>query len=132
MCAVLIERLGVIRINWARDDPRQHAAFKALNAHTSSDAEVRALRNQLQPDEPASFVITDARGNPDTWGRVPRTFIRFARNRFLPPELQDRWIAEADRLTPGNPFDVHTVDVPHFAPRSQEVVDILHGLATRS
>ncbi|TDE52779.1 alpha/beta fold hydrolase [Nonomuraea mesophila] len=127
----MIERLGVIRINWAGDDPGQHAAFKALNAHTASDAEVRALRNQLQPDEPAGFVVTDARGNPGTWGRVPRTYIRFAQNRFLPPELQDRWIAEADRLTPGNTFDVHTVNVPHFAPRSQEVVDILHDLAAR-
>ncbi|NBE98444.1 hypothetical protein FE391_32725 [Nonomuraea sp. KC401] len=60
--------------------------------------------------------------------RTPRTCIHSAQNRFLPPELQDRWIAEADRLTPGNTFDVRTVNVRTSRRAPEEIVDILRSL----
>jgi hypothetical protein len=43
---------------------------------------------------------------------------------------QDRMIAEADRLTPHNRFDVHTLDAPHAATSAQfrQIVDILDRL----
>lgn len=36
-------------------------------------------------------------------------------------------IAEADRLTPTNPFEVHTLDASHLAPitRAPEIADTL-------
>lgn len=45
--------------------------------------------------------------------------------------MQDRLIAEADALTPGNPYDVHTLDTSHagFLYRADEVAAILDGLA---
>jgi len=40
-------------------------------------------------------------------------------------------IADADDLTPGNPFDVHTLDAGHFAPisRAPQLADILTAAA---
>ncbi|WP_216209687.1 alpha/beta hydrolase [Amycolatopsis aidingensis] len=123
--------LGVSRINWNSPDPRAQAAFKELNAHTYTDAESRAMHQLLQPDEPNSIPASDARGEALTWGRVPRTYIRLSEDRFLTPAMQDQWIAEADRLTPDNRFEVHTVDSPHFLPRDQKLVSILDELGRR-
>jgi hypothetical protein len=44
--------------------------------------------------------------------------------------MQDRLIAEADALTPGNPYDVHTLDTSHagFLFRAAEAAAILDKL----
>lgn len=43
-------------------------------------------------------------------------------------------IAEADTLTPANPFDVHTLNTSHLAPitRAGDIAGILAGLTTPS
>ncbi|MEV4394845.1 hypothetical protein [Nonomuraea sp. NPDC049607] len=45
--------------------------------------------------------------------------------------MQDRLIAEADALTPGNPYDVHTLDASHegFVFRADEVAALLDRAA---
>ncbi|PSK83068.1 alpha/beta hydrolase family protein [Murinocardiopsis flavida] len=125
------DQQGVSRMNWRSADPRFEEAFRRLNAHTSSIEQSRALHQMVQPDEPTAVTVADARGHADTWGTVPRSYIRLTEDRFLPPVMQDRFIAEADRLTPDNPFDVHSVASPHFLPQSQELVAILDGLGER-
>ncbi len=52
-------------------------------------------------------------------GRIPRAYVRKGRDHALLPAPQDRWIAEADALTPGNPTTVHRMDSSHSAPLSQ-------------
>jgi hypothetical protein len=49
---------------------------------------------------------------------------------MIPLALQDRMITEADRLTPHNRFDVHTVDAGHAATAEQfrRIAEILHRL----
>ncbi|NVK78958.1 hypothetical protein [Streptomyces morookaense] len=44
--------------------------------------------------------------------------------------MQDRMIAEADALTPENPFQIHTVDTGHMGIqlRPREVAGILDAL----
>ncbi|MET9486637.1 hypothetical protein [Nocardia sp. NPDC006630] len=46
--------------------------------------------------------------------------------------MQDKMIAEADALTPGNRFDVQTVDTSHTGVRlhGKEVAEILDRLVT--
>ncbi|MDA0567021.1 alpha/beta hydrolase [Streptomonospora sp. S1-112] len=119
---------GVARVNWRSADPAHEAAFRAANAHTWTPAQSRAMHQMLQPDEPGSITTADARGHAETWGRIPRTYVRLTQDRLLPPELQDQWIAEADRLTPDNPFDVHSIASPHFLARDPELVDVLDRL----
>jgi pimeloyl-ACP methyl ester carboxylesterase len=127
------EALGVLRVNWRSADPQFLAAFKQAVAADYSDSEVRALLNLLEPDETLSIFGADARGLPDRWGRVPRTYIRFTKDLDLPLALQDRMIAEADRLTPRNRFDVRSVAAPHAGPMHRpEVVAILDELGGRA
>ncbi|MFG2832412.1 hypothetical protein ACGFWI_33970 [Streptomyces sp. NPDC048434] len=60
-----------------------------------------------------AVMMSDARGHADTWGTIARTYIRLTDDRSLPVAMQDRLVAEADALTPDNPFDVHTLATSH-------------------
>jgi pimeloyl-ACP methyl ester carboxylesterase len=127
------EALGVLRINWRSSDPRFLAAAKTALAADYTDAEFRALINLQEPDETLSNFAADARGRADRWGRIPRTYVRFTKDLDVPLALQDRMIAEADRLTPRNRFDVRSVDASHAGPMHRpEVVAILDELGRRA
>lgn len=127
------EALGVLRVNWRSSNPQFLAAFKQAVAADYPDSEVRALLNLLEPDETLSIFGADARGLPERWGQVPRTYIRFTKDLDLPLALQDRMIAEADRLTPHNRFEVRSVAAPHAGPMHRpEVVTILDELGRRA
>ncbi|WP_369776390.1 alpha/beta fold hydrolase [Streptomyces sp. R33] len=109
--------LGVTRVNWRSNDPEFFQLAKEAMAADSSDTEVRAMLNILEPDESAAIGACDGRGLPHKWGRIPRTFVRFSEDRTLPPALQDLMIREADEITPGNPFRVRSLAAPHIGPR---------------
>ncbi|NUW45304.1 alpha/beta fold hydrolase [Nonomuraea rhodomycinica] len=124
--------IGAIRVNWRSADPAFLDAVKEAYMADASDGEFLAMVNGLLPDESLLVSGGDARGRAEAWGRVPRTYIRHARDRTIPPALQDRMIREADAATPGNPFDVHTVEATH-APTAavyRQISDILDRLAT--
>lgn len=124
--------LGASRLNWRSADPAAASAIRQCLAGDFTDEGVRRLSAMLEPDETAAIPLSEARGEAHTWGRIPRTYVRFTEDRLIPPALQDRFIAEADRLTPDNPTDVHSVAAPHVGPfQRKELVDILAGLATR-
>jgi pimeloyl-ACP methyl ester carboxylesterase len=126
-------KIGAVRINWRSADPTFLAGVKAAIMAEASQSEFMALLNSLQPDEPLTLATADARVEKDTWGRIPRTYIRHTLDRILPIALQDRMIAEADSLTPDNRFDVHTVRTSHYptAAAYREIVKILNSLAVR-
>lgn len=114
--------LGVTRVNWRSGDPDFLRIAKEAMAADSSDSEVRAMLNILEPDESAAIGAGDGRGLPHRWGRIPRTFVRFTEDRTIPPALQDLMIREADELTPGNPFRVRSLTAPHIGPRDPAVL----------
>ncbi|MEU9990807.1 alpha/beta fold hydrolase [Streptomyces sp. NPDC048045] len=122
--------LGVGRANYRTADPVMLAALKASMMADGTDEQFRAFLNILQPDESLAVMTADARGHADTWGTIARTYIRLTDDRSLPVAMQDRLIAEADALTPGNPYDVHTLATSHvgFLLRPAEVAKILDGL----
>lgn len=123
--------LGVTRVNWRSADPDFLADAKAMFLADGTDEEVLTLLANLQPDESFLPVSEDASADKDTWGTVPRSYIRHTGDRMLPIALQDRMIAEADALTPDNVFDVHTVETSHAgtARAHEEILEILVGLA---
>jgi pimeloyl-ACP methyl ester carboxylesterase len=122
--------LGVNRLNWRSADPAVFHAVKECLAGDFTDEGVSRLLNMLEPDETATIPMAEARGEAHTWGRIPRTYVRFTRDRLIPPALQDRFIAEADRLTPDNPTDVRSVAAPHVGPFDRpELVEIFTELA---
>jgi len=122
--------LGVGRANYRTADPSLFAAAKAAIMADGTDEQFRAFLNILQPDESLAVMMSDARGHADTWGKIPRTYIRLADDRTLPAAMQDRLISEADALTPDNPYDVHTLPTSHvgFLLKPAEVADILDQL----
>ncbi|GAA3094947.1 pimeloyl-ACP methyl ester carboxylesterase [Kribbella aluminosa] len=125
--------LGVARVNWRTADPGLIAGIKECLAAGFTDDATHNLLNHFQPDEPAAIPLADARGHADTWGRIPRTYVRFTADRLIPPALQNRFITEADRLTPDNPTDIRDVPAPHAGPMSRpELVAILDSLASPS
>ncbi|MFF5446248.1 alpha/beta fold hydrolase [Streptomyces sp. NPDC012888] len=114
--------LGVNRVNWRSNDPALFAAAKEALAADYPDDEVRTLLTVLEPDESAAISASDARGLPETWGRVPRTYLRFTEDRSIPPALQDLMIREADEATPRNRFRVRSFTAPHLGPRDPAVL----------
>jgi pimeloyl-ACP methyl ester carboxylesterase len=123
--------IGATRTNYRTADPQVLARLKEALSADATDAEFLTMLNGLQPDESAQVPLDEARGHRDTWGRIPRTYIRYTRDRCIPLALQDRMIAEADALTPGNRFDVRSVATSHAPdPRGwAQIIDILDGLA---
>jgi pimeloyl-ACP methyl ester carboxylesterase len=122
--------IGAVRANYRTADPDTLAALKEALMADASDAEFYAMLAHLQPDESLTVGRENSRVRAETWGRIPRTYIRHTADRMIPPALQDRMIAEADRLTPDNPFDVRSVDAPHAANARQfaDITDILDRL----
>jgi hypothetical protein len=61
---------------------------------------------------------------------VPRTYIRCTEDIAIPLALQDLMIRQADDLTPGNKFDVQTLNSSHspFASQPELLSDILDRL----
>ncbi|ASR38464.1 esterase [Prauserella marina] len=124
--------LGVGRANYRTADPELLTALKAATAADVTDEQFMAFLNILQPDESLAVMTGDARVDAETWGTIARSYIRLTEDRSLPIAMQDRLIAEADALTPGNPYDVHTLDTSHvgFVFRAAEVAAILDKLSS--
>ncbi|MDT0270391.1 alpha/beta fold hydrolase [Streptomyces sp. DSM 44915] len=123
-------QLGVGRANYRTADRELLAALKAATMADGTDEQFLAFLNILQPDESLAVMTSDARGHVDTWGTVPRSYVRLTEDLSLPIAMQDRLIAEADALTPDNPYDVHTLTTSHagFVLRPAEVAALLDRL----
>ncbi|WP_027346808.1 alpha/beta fold hydrolase [Hamadaea tsunoensis] len=124
-------RTGALRTNWRSGDPEFLASARRAFLADSTEEHLRALIAGCQPDESVLLSFTDARIDPAAWGRVPHTFVRLARDQAIPPALQDRMIAEADRAVPHNPFRVHTLESSHlgYLTRPAEISSLLARLA---
>ncbi|ANS67633.1 esterase [Streptomyces lincolnensis] len=124
------EKLGVLRLNWRSGDRRDLAVFKEMICAEYTDAAFLRVIEGMQTDESMAAYGGRAVGSAGRWGRIPRTYLRFGKDRTVSPELQDRMIAEADDLTPDNRFTVH--DFPgsgHCGPADPtRVTDLLHNL----
>jgi pimeloyl-ACP methyl ester carboxylesterase len=123
--------LGAIRMNWRTADPELLAALKDAVLADGTEREFLAFLNTLEPDEALDAGGAEDRARKDSWGRIPRSYLRLANDRSIPVALQDRFIAEADALTPENPFDVHTLESSHlrFLIHPREAARVLAGLA---
>ncbi|MEV0324976.1 alpha/beta hydrolase [Micromonospora echinospora] len=103
--------LGALRFNWRTADPKLLAMLREATLADGTDDEFYGYLNTLEPDE--SLDPGEERVDAATWGTIPRTYVRLTADRSMPIALQDRFIAEADALTPDNRFDVRSLDVSH-------------------
>lgn len=124
-------RVGAVRMNWRTADPTLLAALKESMLADCTDDEFRVFLSTLTPDESLDAGGPDDRAQAETWGRLPRSYIRVTKDTSIPVELQDLFIKEADALTPGNTFDVHTLETSHagFLVHPERAAAILAGMA---
>ncbi len=123
--------IGALRLNWRTSNLDHLAILQAALLADGTRDELLAYLHTQEPDE-ALVVDEDAtRADAATWGRIPRTYLRLTEDQAMPLALQDRFIAEADALTPANLFDVHSVASSHlrFQLHPAEIVTILDRLA---
>lgn len=106
--------VGVLRCNFRTADPSVVAGLKEALLADGTDDELRAMLATLQPDENLDAGGPDDRAQAETWGTVPRTFVRLSEDVSIPPAMQDRLIREGDALTPSNPYDVRTLASSHL------------------
>ncbi|GAA2253669.1 esterase [Streptomyces ruber] len=106
--------LGLLRVNFRTADPAALTALKATMLADGTDEEFLTFLNTFQPDENLDVGTSADRARADTWGRIPKTYVRLADDAIMPPALQDRLIREGDALTPDNPYDVRTLAGSHL------------------
>ncbi|MCR3722916.1 MULTISPECIES: alpha/beta fold hydrolase [Prauserella salsuginis group] len=121
-------QLGALRMNWRKADPDVLAALKHAMLADGTDEELLAYLALLDPDE---ILDPGERADPARWGRVPHTYVRLADDTSMPPAMQDRLIADADAVTPHDPFAVHTLPGSHagFLVRAEARVQAAQLLA---
>jgi pimeloyl-ACP methyl ester carboxylesterase len=106
-------KIGAMRIDYRSDAAGQRERIRSAFAHDVDAQAFAAMAHLLTPDVPAGPVATPTVATPERWGRVPRAYIRCSEDRAVMPALQDRFIREADALTPGNPTRVLTLAASH-------------------
>ncbi|MEU6478105.1 alpha/beta fold hydrolase [Streptomyces sp. NPDC047017] len=113
------EALGAVRINPLSPDAGYVEELRQTHYHDVPPERFDRLRSVLSTDLPLAFPSAPVTVTAARWGRIPRTFLRCADDRALPPAVQDLMIAEADRAMPGAPFTVRTLPGGHnpFAAR---------------
>lgn len=121
--------LGFARSNLRSADPDLFARMKAATLADGTDDEFREVVDIMDPDVNFAVGFEDCRVRAETWGTIPRSYVRLTEDRSIPLASQDRMIAEADALTPDNPFDVHSIETSHmgYFHRPAEFATLLAG-----
>ncbi len=124
--------VGALRLNWRTSDPAMLDALQEAVLADGSRAELLAYLHLQDPDETLRIDDGLVRARAAGWGTVARSYVRCTEDRALPPALQDRYIAEADALTPDNPFDVHDIASSHigFQVRPEPLAAVLQRVVT--
>ena len=122
--------VGALRINFNSTDPAYIARVRAAFYGDADDGTFAAVGNLCTPDEPLQPSATSAAVTAARWGRVSRAYIRCTNDRSLTIAMADQMIADADALTPQNPFIQRTLVSDHspFVTQPQALVDALVSL----
>lgn len=124
-------QIGAMRIDYRNGDPIHRAKIRSAFAHDVDASAFAAMNHLLTPDVPAGPVVTPTVATRERWGRVPRAYLRCTADRAVMPALQDRFIREADALTPQNRTRVLTLAASHspFLSMPEELAQALADLA---
>lgn len=105
---------GLIRFNLRSADPEALEDFRLTNMPEATLEQMLTVINYgMQPEDAAQTSFADARVEAETWGRIPRSYIRLTEDNVISPALATKMIDDADALTPDNRFDVHSLSAGH-------------------
>ncbi|WP_147916127.1 alpha/beta fold hydrolase [Ruania zhangjianzhongii] len=124
--------LGALRSNFRTADADVLAGFKHAFLADGTDEEFLAFMNTFQPDENLDVGGSADRAQADTWGTIPKTYVRLSEDTSCPPAMQDRMIREGNALTPDNPYQVHTLTSSHlrWLVHPRPAAELLAGIAS--
>jgi pimeloyl-ACP methyl ester carboxylesterase len=106
-------QVGALRIDHRSSDPAYRAGCRAAFFGDLTDAEFDAVSHLLTPDVPAQPMGTPVALTRDRWGSLPRHYVRCLQDMAIRPNLQARFIAEADAFMPDNLTVVHDMQTSH-------------------
>jgi pimeloyl-ACP methyl ester carboxylesterase len=116
----------------ARIDPRSTDTTYLKGMHEAyygdvDDHTFRAFASSLTPDLPLDYYTASPKATRERWGSIPRTYIRCELDKALAIKLQDRYIQDANTLTPENPTHVESMATSHspFASKPIELAELL-------
>lgn len=118
---------GAVRINNRNSDSAYVENCRQCFYNDVSTSDFLPFAASLMPDVSLKGFTDIANGTAERWGKIPRSYIRCTLDNAIPIALQDRFIAEADAMTPGNRFDQHTLVSSHspFASMPERLSDLL-------
>jgi hypothetical protein len=79
------EQLGVMRLNPRTGDARDLKALREMMCAGHPDDAFRQRLGSMQTDESTTAYAGRAVGRAETWGRLPRTCLRFGKDRSPRP-----------------------------------------------
>ncbi|MEV5494977.1 alpha/beta fold hydrolase [Nonomuraea fuscirosea] len=123
-------RIGALRLDFASGDPAYRRQLREAFYSDVDPALIEAAAGLLTPDSPVGIMLGTTTLTHDGWGSVRRTYIVCTRDLALLPDVQTRFIAEADAAFPDNPTSVVTLDASHspFLSMPGELAGILTAL----
>jgi hypothetical protein len=120
-----------------RIDPRAASAdYRALLKlgfyNDAADTDALAAINLLTPDLPTAPMVTPIKLSTGAWGALKKHYVKCLRDNAVPTALADRFIAETNAFTPGNPIQVHALDTGHspFLTAPQQLANLLSAIAS--
>jgi len=106
-------RIGALWLDLATDDEAYRTTLRAAFYADVPPDQAEAAIGLLTPVAPLGITLGTTTLTRDGWGSVPRTYITCRNDQALLPDVQTRFIAEADAAFPDNPTDVATLDSSH-------------------
>ncbi len=124
---------GALRLDFNSGDAAYFAGLQDFFANDTDLAAFRATANLFSPDDAVAPYLLPTAKTAQRWGSIRRSYVRTGLDHALQPALQDRWIAEADALTPGNLTTVYPLDSSHspFISQPDRLAGILLEVAGR-
>lgn len=123
--------VGALRMDTGSTDMTYIAKMKTAFAADTSDTAFAAVRHLMTPDDPAQPFGVSTGATAANWGSIKRTYIGCSQDNAVTPDLQQLFIGEADKLTPTNLTDFHSIASSHspFVSQPQALADLIASVA---
>ncbi|MDA0566051.1 alpha/beta fold hydrolase [Streptomonospora sp. S1-112] len=123
-----LSTVGTMRLDPGSPDPDYRVHLRDLFYNDVDAAVADAAIALLSPDGPIGIMAGTTEVTDKGWGSVPRTFVVGTRDNAVRPDLQRRFIAEADARFPRTATDIVELDSSHapflsMPERLAEVID---------
>jgi pimeloyl-ACP methyl ester carboxylesterase len=119
--------VGAVRLDTGSDDPEYRALVREAFYNDLDAATADSAIALLSCDAPVLLAVEATSLTSQAWGAVPRTYVRCLRDNIIRPELQRRFIREADAAFPENPTATLELDSSHspFLSTPERVAEII-------